>query len=95
MRAILSVTVREGYTITSADGRWESFHSESRILYHSRRGLTNDRSKATRFKTLDYAVKAARKRYSPRLIYLNAPEGTYPSRDLQSWTATTIEETLP
>ena len=87
MRAILSVTVREGYTIAD--------ENESRILYHSRRGLTPDRSKATRFKTLDYAVRAARKKYSPRLAYLNAPEGTYLSRDLQSWSATTIEESLP
>ena len=87
MRAILSVTVREGYTIAD--------ENESRILYHSRRGLTPDRSKATRFKTLDYAVRAARKKYSPRLAYCNAPEGTYLSRDLQSWSATTIEESLP
>ena len=87
MRAILSVTVRKGYVVAD--------ENESRILYHSRKGLTPDRSKATRFKTLDYAVRAARKRYSPRLAYLNAPEGTYLSRDLQSWSATTIEETLP
>lgn len=92
MRAILSVTVREGYTITSADGRWESFHSESRILYHSRRGLTPDRSKATKFKTLDYAVRAARKKYSPRLAPLHSFDTYYLSRDLQSWSATTIED---
>jgi hypothetical protein len=92
MRAILSVTVREGYTITSADGRWESFHEGSRILYHSRKGLTPDRSKATRFKTLDYAVKAARRQYSQRLAPLHTTDGTYLSRDLQSWTAATIEE---
>jgi hypothetical protein len=94
MRAILSVTVREGYTITSADGRWESFHSESRILYHSRRGLTPDRSKATKFKTLDYAVRAARKKYSPRLAPLHSFDTYYLSRDLQSWSVTTIEESL-
>lgn len=87
MRAILSVVVRKGYTITGSETDWEP-----RILYHSRRGLTPDRSKATRFKALDYAVRAARKKYSPRLAYENAPEGTYLSRDLQSWTATTIEE---
>lgn len=87
MRAILSVTVREGYVVAD--------ENESRILYHSRRGLTPDRSKATRFKTLKYAVKAANKKYSPRLAYLNAPEGTYLSRDLQSWSATTIEESQP
>jgi hypothetical protein len=84
MRAILSVTSREGYTLTNAE--------EPRILYHSRTGLTPDRSKATRFKTLNHAVKVARKRYSPRLAYWNAPEGTYLSRDLQSWNAQTIEE---
>jgi len=88
MKAILSVTVREGYTVTY-------YPNEPRILYHSRRGLTPDRSKATKFKTLDYAVRAARKRYSPRLAYENAPEGTYLSHDLQSWSATTIEESLP
>lgn len=92
MRAILSVTVREGYTITSADGRWESFYEGSRILYHSRKGLTPDRSKATRFKTLDYAIRAARKKYSPRLAPLHATESYYIGRDLQSWSATTIEE---
>jgi hypothetical protein len=84
MRAILSVTRREGYTLTSAD--------EPRILYHSRTGLTPDRSKATRFKTLDHAVKAARKHYSPRLAHFNTPEGTYLSRDLRAWNAQTIEE---
>lgn len=88
MRAILSVTVREGYTITTADGRWESLHEGSRILYHSRRGLTPDKNKATRFKTLDYAVRVARRRYRPRLAYCNAPD----SRDLQEWRAATIEE---
>jgi len=92
MRAILSVTVREGYTITSADGRWESFYEDSRILYHSRKGLTNDRNKATRFKTIDHAVKAARKRYSPRLAPLHSFDTYYLSRDLQSWSATTIED---
>lgn len=95
MRAILSVTVREGYTITSADGRWESFHEGSRILYHSRKGLTHDRTKATRFKTLNYAVKVARKRYSPRLAPLHATDSYYLSRDLQGWSATTIEESKP
>ena len=79
MRAILSVTKQEEY----------------RILYHSRTGLTSDRSKATRFKTLDHAVRAARKRYSPRLAPLHTPEGTYLSRDLQSWTAQTIKESQP
>lgn len=87
MRAILSVTVREGYVVADENG--------SRILYHSRRGLTPDRNKATRFKTLDYAVKAARKRYSPRLAPLHATDSYYLSRDLQSWSATTIEESLP
>lgn len=87
MRAILSVTVREGYVVAD--------ENESRILYHSRKGLTPDRSKATRFKTLDYAVKAARKRYSPRLVYLHTPPELYPSRDLQSWSAATIEESQP
>lgn len=88
MRAILSVTVREGYTVTH--------HSnEPRILYHSRRGLTPDRSKATRFKTLDYAVRAARKKYSPRLAPLHSFDTYYLSRDLQSWSVTTIEESLP
>lgn len=85
MRAILSVTVREGYTIAN--------ENESRILYHSRKGLTPDRSKATRFKTLDYAVRAARQRYSPRLAPLHSFDTYYLSRDLQSWSATTIEET--
>lgn len=88
MRAILSVTVRERYTVTH-------YPNEPRILYHSRRGLTPDRSKATRFKTLDYAVKAARQRYSPRLVYLHTPPELYPSRDLQGWSVTTIEESQP
>ena len=95
MKAILSVTVREGYTITSADGRWESFHEDSRMLYHSRKGLTPDQSKATRFKTLNYAVKAARKKYTPRLAPLHSFDTYYLSRDLQSWTVQTVEETLP
>jgi hypothetical protein len=95
MKAILSVTVREGYTITSADGRWESFHEDSRILYHSRKGLTQDRSKATRFKTLNYAVKAARKKYTPRLAPSHSFDTYYLSRDLQSWTVTTTEESVP
>jgi hypothetical protein len=93
MKAILSVTVREGYTITSADGRWQSFHEDSRILYHSRKGLTQDKSKATKFKTLEYAVKAARKKYSPRLAPLHSFDTYYLSRDLQSWSATEIKET--
>ena len=84
MRAILSVTVREGYRITD--------ENESRILYHSRSGLTPDRNKATRFKTLKHATRAAHKRYSPRLAPLHATESYYSSRDLQSWSATTIEE---
>ena len=75
MKAILSVTVREGYTVTHHP-------DETCILYHSHKGLTPDRSKATRFKTLNYAVKAARKKYSPRL-----------ASDLKSWSATTTEET--
>lgn len=84
MRAILSVTVREGYVVAD--------ENESRILYHSRKGLTPDRSKATRFKTLDYAVRAARKKYSPRLAPLHATDETYLSRDLQTWNATEIKE---
>lgn len=87
MKAILSVTVREGYTVAD--------ENESRILYHSRKGLTPDRSKATRFKTLDYAVRAARKQYSPRLAPLHTTDGTYLSRDLQGWSATTIKESQP
>lgn len=84
MRAILSVTVREGYVVAD--------ETESRILYHSRKGLTPDRSKATRFKTLNYAVRAARKKYSPRLAPSRSFDIYYLSRDLQSWSATTIEE---
>ena len=87
MKAILSVIVREGYTVTHHP-------DETSILYHSRKGLTPDKSKATRFKTLNYAAQAARKKYTPRLAYENAPEGTYLSRDLQSWTATTIEDAV-
>lgn len=94
MKAILSVIVRKGYTITGPETDWVLYHKEPRILYHSRKGLTPDRSKATRFKTLNYAVKAARKRYTPRLAYENAPEGTYLSRDLQSWTVTTTEDAV-
>jgi len=93
MTAILSVVAREGYTLTSADKRWETFHeAEPRVLYHSRRGLTTDKDKATQFKTLKHALRVARKKYSPRLAYENAPEGTYLSRDLKSWTATTISD---
>ena len=69
MKAILSVIVRED--------------KEPRILYHSRKGLTPDQSKATRFKTLNYAVKAARKKYTPQL-----------ARDLKSWSATTTEDAV-
>ena len=87
MKAILSVIVREGYTVTHHP-------DETRILYHSRKGLTPDRSKATRFKTLNYAVKAARKKYTPRLAPLHSFDTYYLSRDLQSWTVTTTEETL-
>ena len=76
MKAILSVIVREGYTVTHHP-------DETRILYHSRKGLTPDQSKATRFKTLNYAVKAARKKYTPQL-----------ARDLKSWSATTIEDAV-
>ena len=85
MKAILSVIVREGYTVTHHPDK-------TRILYHSRKGLTPDKSKATRFKTLNYAVKAARKRYTPRLAPSHSFDTYYLSRDLQSWTATTIEE---
>lgn len=84
MKAILSVTVREGYVVAD--------ENESRILYHSRRGLTSDRSKATKFKTLDYAIRAARQRYSPRLAPLHSFDTYYLSRDLQGWSATTIED---
>lgn len=87
MRAILSVTVREGYKVAD--------ENESRILYHSRKGLTHDRTKATRFKTLNYAVKVARKRYSPRIAPLHTTDSYYLSRDLQGWSASTIEESQP
>ena len=83
MKAIISVVVREGYTITGPETDWVLYHKEPRILYHSRKGLTPDRSKATRFKTLNYAVKAARKKYTPRL-----------GRALKSWTATTTEDAV-
>lgn len=85
MKAILSVTVREGYTVTHHP-------DETRILYHSRNGLTPDKSKATRFKTLDYAVKTARKRYTPRIAPLHSFDTYYLSHDLQGWNVTTIEE---
>ena len=88
MKAIISVVVREGYTVTHHP-------DETRILYHSRKGLTPDQSKATRFKTLNYAVKAARKKYTPRLAPLHSFDTYYLSRDLQSWTATTTEESQP
>ena len=87
MRAILSVTVREGYVVAG--------ENESRILYHSRKGLTHDRNKATRFKTLNYAIRVARKRYSQRLAPLHTTDSYYLSRDLQSWSAATIEESQP
>lgn len=95
MKAILSVIVRKGYTITGPETDWVLYHKEPRILYHSRKGLTPDQSKATRFKTLNYAVKAARKKYTPRLAPLHSFDTYYLSRDLQSWTVQTVEETLP
>jgi len=92
MTAILSVVVRRGYAIVSEETDWALSHPEPRVLYHSRRGLTTDKDKATQFKTLKHALRVARKKYSPRLAYENAPEGTYLSRDLKSWTATTISD---
>jgi len=84
MTTILSVVAREGYTLMHP--------GEPRVLYHSRRGLTTDKDKATQFKTLKHALRVARKKYSPRLAPYFSAEPYYLSRDLQSWTVTTISD---
>ena len=72
--------------------------SDGEMFYHSRGKLRscwsnpNWREQATKFKTMEHAVRVAPKKYTPRLAYENATEGTYLSHDLKTWTATTIEE---
>lgn len=66
MPAVLWVCSRQGY-----------------VFYHTRKGLVpfEQRDKATKFKTLEHAVRLARKKYSRQLGY-----------ELQSWEVNTITE---
>ena len=37
------------------------------IFWHTRKGLSDDKTKATKFKTVEHALKLCRKKYSPML----------------------------
>jgi hypothetical protein len=37
------------------------------ILWHTRKGLSDDKTRATIFKTVEHALKLCRKKYSPIL----------------------------
>jgi len=60
-------------------------------LYHSRKGLTENKEQATVFKSLKHAERCAVKRYSPRLIWEHAAPNEWLYRDLIKWTVTITE----
>ena len=53
--------------------------NEGDLLWHTRQGLSEDEDKATRFKSLEHALKLCRKKYSRQL-----------GRELREWKASEI-----